>query len=179
MKPALPLLLIVAACGQPQGMATPAPRIDRIRVESQNIDYEIASTPQGSEVRSTLKLPVAAVWEALPRAYADLEIPIETYDPAHRFLAGVVSAHRAFADRSLSHFVNCGSTLMGPNADSYNVRLHFQTEVDSVNAGEAKVRTLVNATAASDGGITVQCSSRGDLERLIGDRVAELLTPKK
>ncbi|MDP9200352.1 MAG: hypothetical protein M3P26_00245 [Gemmatimonadota bacterium] len=174
------LLLVIVACGRPPGgIATPAPRVDRVHVESQHVDYDIAFTADGSEVRSALQFPAAAVWQAIPRVYADLAIPLEIYDSTHRFLVGVVSARRAFANRSLSYFVNCGSTLMGPNADSYNVRLHLQTQVDSIGAAEARVRTLVNATAASDGGITVRCSSRGDLERLIVERVTELLAQKK
>lgn len=171
----VPLLLIVACAPQPGGIATPPSRVDRVRVESQHIDYDIASKVEGSEARAAVLFPAARVWEALPRVYSDLAIPVETHDPAHRLIVGVASARRVFANKSLSHFLDCGSTVMGPNANSYNVRLHVQTQVDSVGAAEASVRTLVTPTAASDGGITVRCASRGDLERLIVDRVSELL----
>lgn len=174
------LLLVIAACGQPQGgIATPAPRVDRMHVESQHVDYDIVSTADGTEIRSLIPYRAADVWQAVPRVYADLAIQTETLDPAHRFLRGVVSARRQFANRSLSHWVNCGSTVMGPTADTYNVRLHFQTQVDSTGPAEARVRTLVQTTAASDGGITVQCSSTGDLERVIGDRVSAILIQQK
>ena len=175
------LLLIIAACGQPPqgGISTPAPRMDRVHVESQHVDYDIVSTADGTEIRSLVPYPAADVWQAVPRVYADLAIPTETLDPQHRFLAGIVSARRQFANKSLSHFVNCGSTLMGPNADTYNVRLHIQTQVDPTRAGEARVRSVVQSTAASDGGTTVQCSSTGDLERSIADRVRALLIQQK
>ena len=174
------LLLVIAACGQPQGgISTPAPRMDRVHVESQHVDYDFVSTADGTEIRSLVQYPAPDVWHAVQQVYADLAISTETLDPAHRFLAGVVSARRQFANRSLSHFVNCGSTLMGPNANTYNVRLHIQTQVDSTGAAEARVRTVVQATGASDGGITVQCASTGDLERVIGDRVSALLIQQK
>ena len=172
----VPLLLAVLSCApQPGGIATPPSRVDRVHVESQHIDYDIASKVEGSEARAAVQFPAAAVWSALAQVYSELAIPVETVDPAHRFLAGVVTARRVFANRSLSNFVDCGSTVMGPNANSYNVRMHVQSQADSVGAAEASVRTLVNSTAASDGGITVQCASRGDLERLIVDRVKVLL----
>jgi hypothetical protein len=174
------LLLIIAACGQPPGgISTPAPRLDHTRVESQHVDYDIVSTADGAEIRSLAPYPAADVWQAVPRVYADLAIAIETVDPTHRFLAGVATARRQFASKPLSHFVNCGSTLMGPNANTYTVRLHIQTEVDSTGPVEARVRTVVQYTGASDGGTTVRCSSTGDLERTIGDRVRALLIEQK
>ena len=170
------LLLAVAACAsQPGGIATPPSRIDRVHVESQHIDYDIASKVEGTESRGAVQFPAPAVWQTLIRVYSDLAIPVETLDPAHRFLAGAVTVRRAFANKPLSHYFDCGSTVMGPNANAYNVRIRVQTQVDSVSSTEATVRTLVSSTAASDGGITVRCASRGDLEQLIVARIGELL----
>jgi hypothetical protein len=177
----LPLLLLVtAACGQPPGgISTPAPRMDRTHIESQHADYDITSTADGAEIRSLVPYPAAEVWQAVSRVYADLAIATESRDPTHRFLAGIASARRQFASKPLSHFVNCGSTLVGPNANTYNVRLRIQTEVDSTAPGEARVRTVVQSTGAGDGGTTVRCSSTGDLERMIGDRVSAILIQQR
>ena len=171
------LLVTILACTSPPsgGISTPAPRVDRVHVESQYGDYEMISTAEGSELRASLQSSAATVWGAVPRAYAALEIPLEGIDTGHRFLVGVVFVRRAFANKPLSYYVNCGSTLVGPNANTYNVRLHLQTQVDSVGPSASSVRTILNATGASDGGITVRCSSTGDVERLIVARVKELL----
>lgn len=175
-RKSIPLLLALLACAsQRGGMATPPSRVDQVHVESQHIDYDIVSKVEGSETRAAVQFPAAAVWRALTQVYSELPIPVEAVDPAKRFLAGAVTARRTFADKSLSHFLDCGSTVMGPNANAYNVRMRVQSQVDSVGAAESNVRTLVSATAASDGGITVRCASRGDLDRLIVDRVRELL----
>jgi hypothetical protein len=169
------LLAVVACASQSGGIATPPSSVDRVHVESQHIDYDIASKVEGSEARATVQFPPATVWRALAQVYSELPIPVETADPGHRFLSGAVTARRTFANKSLSHFFDCGSTVMGPNANAYNVRIHVQSQVDSVGAAESNVRTLVSSTAASDGGITVRCASRGDLERLIVDQIGELL----
>lgn len=169
------LLPMLACASSPGGMATPPARIDQVHVESQHNDYQIASKVEGSEHRTTVQFPAAAVWRVLPQVYLDLAIPIETHDPAHRFVAGATSVRRVFAGKPLSRFVDCGSTVMGPNANSHNVRLHVQTQVDSIAVGESIVRTLVNSTGASDGGNTVQCASRGDIELLIVDHVGQLV----
>lgn len=150
-------------------------RIDRVHVESQHVDYDLASKVEGSEIRAVVQFPAADVWQALQTVYSDLSIPIETNDPTHRFLAGVVSARRAFANKPLSRLVDCGSTAIGPNANTYNVGLHLQTQVDSLRASETTLRTLLRSTAASDGGITIRCSSSGELERSIVDRTRALL----
>jgi hypothetical protein len=173
-------LLLVLACGQPGAVvSTPAPRTDRVHVESQHVDYDIASTAEGSEIRALLPYSAADAWRALPRVYADLGVPVETVDADHRILVGVVSARRTFANSSLSALIDCGSTLMGQNANSYNVRLHLQNEVDSVDKAQATIRTVLTATAASDGGATVRCSSTGQLERLITNRVSGFLIQEK
>jgi hypothetical protein len=174
------VLFVLAACGgSGGGIATPAPRVDRIHVESQHVDYDIASTAEGTEIRSVLQFSAADAWQAVPRVYADLSVPVESLDPAHRLLSGVASARRVFASRPLSRLVDCGSTLMGPNADSYNVRLRLQIQVDSTGPAESRVRTLVTSTASSDGGITVRCSSTGQLERTLIDRLRALLIQQR
>ena len=174
------VLFVVAACGgSGGGIATPAPRVDRIHVESQHVDYDIASTAEGTEIRSVLQFSAADAWQAVPRVYADLSIAVESLDPAHRLLSGVASARRVFASRPLSRLVDCGSTLMGPNADSYNVRLRLQIQVDSTGPAESRVRTLVTSTASSDGGITVRCSSTGQLERTLIDGLRALLIQQR
>jgi hypothetical protein len=170
------LLAALTACAQQTGgMSTPPSRVDQVHVESQHIDYDITSKVEGSEFRTTVKFPAAVVWKALPQAYSDLAIPVETADAAHRFLAGAVNARRTFAGKPLSRLVDCGQGALGPNANSYNVRIHVQTQADSSDVGETSIRSLVTATAASDGGITVRCGSRSELERLVSDRVSELL----
>jgi hypothetical protein len=176
----LGLLALSAACNQQQGgIENPTPRVDRVHVESQHVDYDMASTAEGTEIRSTIPYPARDVWEAAQRVFADLGIAPEILDPTRRFLAGSASARRVFASRALSQLVNCGSTLMGPNADTYNARLHLQTEVDSTGAAESQVRTILQTAAASDGGSTVQCSTKGVLERTIRDRISALLIQQK
>jgi len=153
--------------------------MDRVHVESQHVDYDMASTADGTEVRSTVPYAAADVYAAAQRVFADLGISTETADPVHRFLAGAASARRQFANRPLSQFVNCGSTLMGPNADVYNVRLHIQTEVDSTAPAKSRLRTMLQTNAASDGGSTVPCATKGDLEKTIGDRITAILIQQK
>lgn len=167
--------LILACAQQRGGIVTPPSRVDRVHVESQHVDYDLSSKVEGSETRATIRFSPSDAWQTLPQVYYELAIPVQTHDTAHRLIAGAVSARRSFANKPLSRFVDCGTTAVGPSANAYNVRLTIQTQVDSAGVGEATIRSLVSATAASDGGITVRCASKGDLERLIVDRLSELL----
>ena len=171
-------LLVIAAlpgCASQPGIVTPAARADRVLVESQHGDYQITSTAEGAEFRTTLQADPAALWKALPTVYNELKISISSIDPVHRLVEGSATARRSFANTRLSQFVECGSSVVGPNANSYNVRLNLQTQIDSTADRAAVVRTLMRSTAASDGGINVQCSSSGDLERLIVTRLRVIL----
>ena len=173
-------IVTLLACAPPRAEIPNSPRpVENIHVESQHADYDLTSRGEGSEIRAEVEFPAAAVWGALPVVYTDLAIAVETQDPQRRFLAGAVSARRTFAKKPLSSLIDCGSSVVGPNANSYNVELRVQTEVDSTEAAAAMIRTAFTSTAASDGGMTVRCSSKGELERIIVDRIRALLIQEK
>ena len=165
------------ACASPSGGASSrGDRVESVSVESQTATQNITLRPDVSASRSSLEFPAKKVWSALPTAYSALPIPLEAIDSAHRFVVGSVLANRTFLRSPVSQFVDCGSTLMGPSADVYTVRLRVQTQVDSVSALNTDLRTWVEATGSSSGG-AVRCSSTGRLERMISDQVKSLLAP--
>jgi len=163
------------ACASPSGgVSSRGDRVESVSVESQTATQNITLRPDVSASRSSIELPAKKVWGALPTAYNALPIPLEAIDSAQHFVVGSALAYRTFLRSPVSQFVDCGSTITGPSADAYSVRLRVQTQVDSVSASSSDLRTWVEATGSSSGG-AMRCSSTGRLERMISDQVRELL----
>ena len=76
----------------------------------------------------------------------------------------------------MSRWLECGSTMTGDIATTYEITLRFGTLIDTSVAGRSIIRTSVTATAIAPGSGTtpVECSTRGALER----RIAALVSSK-
>lgn len=77
---------------------------------------------------------------------------------------------RSLAGSPLSRFLDCGTGITGPNADSFRVILAFAALVDSVGPSSTRIRLTVLAGAESTEGVAktaVACASSGALEERI------------
>ena len=165
------------ACANPSGgTGSHNDRVESVSVESQTSTQNLILRPDVSAARSSIDFPAKKVWSALPTAYSALPIPLESIDSTRHFVVGSALAYRTFLHSPVSQFVDCGSTITGPSADSYTVRLRVQTQVDSVSESNTNLRTWVEATGSSSGG-AVRCGSTGRLEHMISDQVKALLAP--
>lgn len=81
---------------------------------------------------------------------------------------------RRLGDTRLSAYLNCGNSITGDNADSYEVTLTVITQVTPIDEGMARISTRVDASARPMGtsGNLVACSSTGRLERDLAERVS-------
>lgn len=126
----------------------------------------------GSSIASanSLALPIDSAWGRLPAAFDSLGIPVTTVRTADRILGNeALRVRRRLAGAPLSTYLNCGSKVGMPNADSYDVHLSILTQLrpDELSGGTAtSVATLVEATAREAGGsaASVRCGSTGRLE---------------
>ena len=125
-----------------------------------------------------LAVPAAQTWSAVASAYNALNIPIVAFDSTTRTISGAASAFRQFHKTPVSRFVDCGSTLVGPNADTHRVDLRIETRVVSESDTSSTVRTRVDATGSGSTG-AVNCATTGSLEKLVNDQVTTLLEQAK
>ena len=179
---ALALMITAGALGcasQSRGSSSRPDPVEIMTIESQAGSEDLHLRPDLSWSSASLEIGASRVWEALPTAYNVLPIPIDAVDSAHRFISGSALAYRQFLRRPVSHFVDCGSTIVGPSANTYNVRLRIQSRVDSLTSTTSSIRTRLEATGSSHGGTNVRCVSSGVLERLVSDQVKELLTGRE
>ena len=77
---------------------------------------------------------------------------------------------------SLSRYIDCGNSQLGPSADDYDVRLTLMADVHATDTGS---RLTINLQAVARPPNYAQeyssCSSRGVLETKLGDLVAARL----
>ena len=125
-----------------------------------------------------LALPAARTWSALASAYNVLNIPIVAYDSTTRTISGATSAYRQFHKSPVSRFVDCGSTLVGPNADTHRVELRLETRVVPESDSSSTLRTRLDASGTGSTS-AVNCATTGALEKLVNDQVTTLLEQAK
>ena len=77
---------------------------------------------------------------------------------------------------NLSRYIECGRSTQGPNADVYFIVLSVETVANGTE-GQVLVQSSINVTGegTGNGGTVVRCSTTGELERRVAERVATRL----
>ena len=108
-------------------------------------------------------------WKVMPSVFATLEIPIESFNSETGVIGNSgLKLYRRLGKTPLTRVLDCGSTQIGPNADSYEVMLSVLTKIQRSRADTSNttVATTVEATARpiQFRGDPVRCTSKGLLE---------------
>lgn len=174
--------LVVACAPAPGAGPQPGPMTETVQLPnapgSPSGSYPITYSVAPSELVASVGFGAKEAWDALPSVYALLSIPVDGTDHSARRISGVVSARRRFADQPLSRFVNCGTSLVGVNADNYPVEIRLRTKVDSVAPEASRIGTSVNVMASGLAGANIRCSTTGALEKLIMERLSARIPPQ-
>ena len=123
----------------------------------------------------TLTLTPKRAWPALVQTYAEFGVPLQGADASRYMIATqYFHAHSNFAGERLSRWIECGSTMTGEIATSYEITLRLGTLLDTSVVGRTIVRTVLSASAIAPGSGTtpVQCTTRGSFEKRITALVA-------
>lgn len=121
---------------------------------------------------TTVAFPLEQVWRAMPAVFDSLEVPVGRVDPVeHVFGNEGVRIRKRIGGEAISKYFDCGTTQIGPNADSYDVMLILLT---TLRPGPANT-TIITITAEASARPVARsqpyagCSSRATLDvRLVG-----------
>jgi hypothetical protein len=146
----------------------------------------VTGTGSGTEIRYDRDTHVAegpvladlsVVWQALPKALADLRVPVGEVDPgAHTVHSGFFKAPRQMATKQLSDFLDCGYSLEGPRVRLWEVNMDVLSAVRADGQGKSRLATTITASARPRDGTStspVPCNTKGELEKLILEQVRE------
>lgn len=164
----LPLALVACAPAAPSTASAPRPA--RVIETGDGAYLDVGSDNVGSSTR--VSASPEQVWAVLPEVYGEIGIEVGTSDPSSRLLGNQqITASRRFAGESLTDLLRCGTTATGaPIASTYRIRMSLLTNLQPVSATETEVRTVVQATATNNAGVStdpVACASTGALEERI------------
>jgi len=158
------------------GSGDPGPyQQSHVTVEAPGGRYDLLLTREQFLSSDTLTVSPKSAWPALVQTYASFGVPLQGADRSQYMIATqYVHAHGSFAGERLSRWLECGSTMTGDIATTYEITLRFGSMLDASIVGRTIVRTAVSATAIAPGSGTtsVQCSTRGALEKRIAALVA-------
>ena len=122
-----------------------------------------------------LPASAGAVFFAARQVFFELKIPTPIADSAGGYLInGRFIKLRSFAGSPLSTYLNCGSGMTGPNADSYRVTMAIAALVNATGPNTSRLRLTVLAGAENTEGVSksaVACGSSGVLEERIAKTI--------
>lgn len=168
------LLVLVAACagGSP---ATYGPGTRPPAIYTTGGTTEVYLPTDRSVVTDVIRGTPDAAWAALPTVYADLGIEVKDRSDADHVLGNPrFTVSRRLLGEPLSRFVECGSGLMGPFADTYRIDMLVRSGIEPAEGGGARVGTYVEARGRNPEGTSntvVACASTQRLERMIAERL--------
>lgn len=162
--------VVLAACGgtgaAPPG-ATAEPR--HVSITRGAATGGLRTTSSGGAKVDTIWASFDRVWKALPGVYGLLDIPIANFDAEKNLIGNEdLKLYRRLGKVSLTKLIDCGTTQIGPNADSYEVRLSVLTTIQrsKTDTSLTTIATRVDAMAkpVAFAGEYRQCTSKAALE---------------
>lgn len=161
--------LWLGACAS--GTSTSTARPATQTVGRSDIGTLVMSTTGSAEVTS-LPYSADAVFRILPVVFDSLGVPIASLEPSKKEIGNPGYRIRSrLGKTSLSRYLDCGSTQIGPNADNYDVVLTVMATVVADGASASKLTTVVEAQArpATYNQAYSRCSSKGGIETRLAD----------
>ena len=167
---ALLSLLPLLACAS----SGPGPIDGRSRVDRNSPARPIILQTEGSTSEQAIAAPADDVWGALVATFESLGIPFSEVAGTRTVENRGYPARRIDGQR-MSRFFDCGSNVTGEIADSYRVTVSIRSSVEATSMGTSVVHTELDAVAVARDTRSgeLHCSSKGTLERLIGERLVE------
>jgi hypothetical protein len=170
MRPYLVAAAVVLSACSSSGTAPPArsPEPRSVTINT-GLSRAIRQSSSGGPRVDTLWASFDRIWKVLPGVYGTLDIPIANFDAEKNTIGNVdLKLYRRLGQTPLTRLIDCGTTQIGPNADSYEVRLSVMTTIARSRADTANttLTTIVEAVArpVQFAGEYRQCTSKGVLE---------------
>jgi hypothetical protein len=119
------------------------------------------------------------VWKIMPSVFDSLSVPVSLLDPGTHTIG-----NRGFKVRGklgkvgLARYIDCGTTQIGPNAESYDITLTLTTTLASTPGGATAMTIDFEASAKpmAFSQEPFRCSTKGSLEQRVNELTAALVS---
>jgi hypothetical protein len=157
----------VAACAS-SGVVSSRPGTETVRVMGgAGGAGSLQMTSSAAGLSTTVRAPVARVWSIMPAIFDSLGVAVTSLDAKGHVIANEgLKARRTLGKVLLSKYIDCGSTQIGPNAESYDIYATMQTKLEDGGDGTTKITTLFESAArpVQFSGDYRRCTTTGALE---------------
>lgn len=159
---------VLCGCASAPDPAAGRPVMQSVEVvgTSQRLSIGASDAP----VKKSVGAPVEQVWRSLPAVFDSLAIPIAMLDGrTHTIGTENAKVRQRLGKVALSRYLDCGTTQIGPNADSYQVFLTVFVTAGSGANGTTDLTITIDANAQpiAFSQAASHCSSKGVLEARI------------
>lgn len=153
-----------------------APPTERVVAADTHGAYRTTVPPNA---KAHLAVSPSRAFGALKSVYEELGVPPAIDDPTTgQFGNTDFWKTRKLGTESISFYLNCGDSIMGPAADTYRIYISLVSQVRPDGKGETNLETSLVAQARNMEGTTsdrVACGTTGRLEEHIRQRLIEKL----
>ena len=176
-------LVRVAALGFSAGFAacsaavTPTQRTETTYIPGASV---MSVSGENGTISATMGAPLQSVWRILPLAFDSAGLQLSLIDPKKHVMANEgFKIRQKLGKERLSEFFECGTTQVGPNADSYELYITVHSYLEPIKGDSSRTRMTVAVTGAAKPLQFSQdysrCTSKTVLERRMLDVVATAL----
>ncbi len=181
MKPHLAAVatLIVLASGCASAPSTAADKAHTDRIVEVTDNGVLSRPEQLGHEDVTVSASPTTVSNALRAVYGALGVEVKYFNPSTGEIGNAEFVKmRKMAGQPLTDFINCGSTVTGPAADTYRVTMLLVSTVKAQGTGSL-VETRFQSRAVNPAGGTsagaLDCQSLGTLEQKLYDLLRDKL----
>lgn len=161
--------------------ASPAPVEQHVQISTAGSQTSLGSSlnlvPSSGLTSHHFAAPIEQVWKVLPAVFDSLGVPVGLLDPrAHAIGNNGFKVRGKLGKVGLARYIDCGTTQIGPNAESYDITLTLTTTLSSTPDGATamSMNLLASAKPMAFGQDAFPCSSKGALEKRVTDLVTTL-----
>ena len=170
------LLALLAGCASTQSALAPGATPPQTVVNAPGATGSITISRDNSIVSAELAAPPATVWPLVTQAFTDIGIPVDQVDQNARAASATNQRVRRLAGKGLGSFFNCAGPF-GNTANRDDVFLTLRAQVVPGQGDGSALRISASAISRSStaANTVTDCSSNGELEKLITQKVGERL----
>lgn len=132
-------------------------------------------------IATAVPLAADSTYKVLTRVYAMLEIPVAPVATKMAIGNDEIKIRRRIAGMPMQNVLDCGDKMGLPNAETWDIHMNLLSYVQTTPSGTSQVFTRIqamgNPTDVSNRDLT-PCSTKGELEKKIGDMVLKLIQNK-
>jgi hypothetical protein len=184
-SPPVLLLVLATACasastGGPETTVAPA-TTSIVSGNSSVGKMNIGTTNTYTAISTTVSITPDSAFQVLTRVYTMLELPVA---PAAGKLAignPEIKIRRRIGGMPMQNVLDCGDKMGLPNAETWDIHMNLLSYIEPTKTGGAQILTRIqamgNPTDISNRDLT-PCSTKGELEKKIGDMVTKLIAGK-